>query len=92
MDILPVGSRLGLQESSLGSGSSTFKKLSQSRLLCFVVTAIAKLATHHSELVPRARVSLAKVNLFYFVIKVKIASFTFFASVYSTIFALTKLT
>ncbi|KAI5641686.1 hypothetical protein M9H77_00091 [Catharanthus roseus] len=54
-------SRLGLQESSLGSGSSTFRKSSQSRLLCFVVTAIAKLATYHSELVPRARVSLAKV-------------------------------
>lgn len=54
-------SRLGLQESSPGSGSSTFKKSSQSRLLCFVVTAIAKLATYHSELVPRARVSLAKV-------------------------------
>ncbi|XP_057506786.1 uncharacterized protein LOC130789980 [Actinidia eriantha] len=52
-------SRLGLRESSLSSGSS--RKSSQSRLLCFVVTAIAKLATHHRELLPRARVSLAKV-------------------------------
>jgi len=34
---------------------------SQSRLLCFVVTAIAKLATCHRELSPRARVCLAKV-------------------------------
>ncbi|KAL7216974.1 hypothetical protein ACSBR1_028830 [Camellia fascicularis] len=54
-------SRLGLRESALSSGSSTFRKSSQSRLLCFVVTAIAKLATHHRELLPRARVSLAKV-------------------------------
>lgn len=34
---------------------------SQSRLLCFVVTAITKLATCHRELSPRARVCLAKV-------------------------------
>ncbi|CAL5402818.1 unnamed protein product [Camellia sinensis] len=54
-------SRLGLRESALSSGSLTFRKSSQSRLLCFVVTAIAKLATHHRELLPRARVSLAKV-------------------------------
>ncbi|GMP65461.1 hypothetical protein CsSME_00026238 [Camellia sinensis var. sinensis] len=54
-------SRLGLRESALSSGSMTFRKSSQSRLLCFVVTAIAKLATHHRELLPRARVSLAKV-------------------------------
>lgn len=54
-------SRLGLTESSLSSGSSASRKSSQSRLLCFVVTAIAKLATHHRDLLPRARVSLAKV-------------------------------
>ncbi|XP_073313395.1 uncharacterized protein [Primulina huaijiensis] len=51
-------SRLGFGEASHSSG---FKKSSQSRLLCFVVTAIAKLATFHRELLPRARVSLAKV-------------------------------
>lgn len=38
------------------------RKSSQARLLCFVVTAIAKLATFHNELLPRARVSLAKVG------------------------------
>lgn len=55
-------SRLGLrQESALSSDGATFRKSSQSRLLCFVVTAIAKLATYHCELLPRARVSLAKV-------------------------------
>ncbi|XP_051125427.1 uncharacterized protein LOC127247567 [Andrographis paniculata] len=54
-------SRLGLGEASRGSGNSSFRKFSQSRLLCFVVTAIAKLATYHRELLPRARVSLAKV-------------------------------
>ncbi|XP_047976553.1 AP-5 complex subunit zeta-1 isoform X2 [Salvia hispanica] len=54
-------SRLGLGEAAHGSGSSSFRKSSQSRLLCFVVTAIAKLATYHRELLPRARVSLAKV-------------------------------
>ncbi|XP_071907516.1 uncharacterized protein [Coffea arabica] len=54
-------SRLGLHEATLGSGSLTFRKSLQSRLLCFVVTAIAKLATYHRDLVPRARVSLAKV-------------------------------
>jgi AP-5 complex subunit zeta-1 len=43
--------------------SESFRKSSQSRLLCFVVTAIAKLATHHRELLPRARVSLGKVCL-----------------------------
>ncbi|XP_042026573.1 AP-5 complex subunit zeta-1-like isoform X2 [Salvia splendens] len=53
-------SRLGLGEAARGSGSSSFRKSSQSRLLCFVVTAIAKLATYHRELLPRARVSLAK--------------------------------
>ncbi|XP_073026443.1 uncharacterized protein [Primulina eburnea] len=51
-------SRLGFGEASHSSG---FKKSSQSRLLCFVVTAIAKLATFQRELLPRARVSLAKV-------------------------------
>lgn len=54
-------SRLGLSEAVQGSGGSSFRKSSQSRLLCFVVTAIAKLATYHRELLPRARVSLAKV-------------------------------
>ncbi|KAL2483672.1 hypothetical protein Fot_45116 [Forsythia ovata] len=53
-------SRLGLRESAPGSGS-TVRKSSQSRLLCFVVTAIAKLATYHRELLPRTSVSLAKV-------------------------------
>ncbi|GAB2284660.1 hypothetical protein Dimus_019113 [Dionaea muscipula] len=55
-------SRLGLrQDSSLSSSSRASQKPSQSRLLCFVVTAIAKLATFHRELLPRARVSLGKV-------------------------------
>ncbi|XP_020237848.1 AP-5 complex subunit zeta-1 [Cajanus cajan] len=55
-------SRLGLsQEVSLSSDKDTYRMSSQSRLLCFVVTAIAKLATHHRELLPRARVSLGKV-------------------------------
>ncbi|XP_024027207.1 AP-5 complex subunit zeta-1 isoform X2 [Morus notabilis] len=55
-------SRLGFrEESAFGSASQVFSKSSQSRLLCFVVTAIAKLATHHRELLPRARVSLGKV-------------------------------
>ncbi|KAG0594666.1 hypothetical protein M758_UG097700 [Ceratodon purpureus] len=35
--------------------------ISQSRLLCSVVSAIAKLATRHRELSPRARVCLSKV-------------------------------
>ncbi|KAI3893860.1 hypothetical protein MKW92_023942 [Papaver armeniacum] len=55
-------SRLGLnQDSTLGSTNTTFRKSSQARLLCFVVTAIAKLATNHRELLPRAHVSLGKV-------------------------------
>ncbi|EEF39567.1 conserved hypothetical protein [Ricinus communis] len=54
-------SRLGLRESSMSSNGSNSRKLSQSRLLCFVVTAITKLATYHRELIPRARVSLGKV-------------------------------
>ena len=56
-------SRLGLRESSLRSGGESSRKSSQSRLLCFVVTAIAKLASYHRELLPRARVSLGKVCL-----------------------------
>ncbi|KAF5728385.1 AP-5 complex subunit zeta-1 [Tripterygium wilfordii] len=55
-------SRLSLrQESTVGSDGENFRKSSQSRLLCFVVTAIAKLATYHRELMPRARVALGKV-------------------------------
>lgn len=55
-------SRLGLrQESAIKADNGVSWKTSVSRLLCFVMTAIAKLATHHSELLPRARVSLAKV-------------------------------
>ncbi|XP_037492537.1 AP-5 complex subunit zeta-1 isoform X2 [Jatropha curcas] len=54
-------SRLGLRESALSSNGENSRKLSQSRLLCFVVTAITKLATCHRELLPRARVSLGKV-------------------------------
>ncbi|XP_078436746.1 AP-5 complex subunit zeta-1 [Wolffia australiana] len=55
-------SRLGLsQEAALSINAAAAWKSSQSRLLCFVVTAIAKLATLHHELLPRARVSLAKV-------------------------------
>ncbi|KNA09588.1 hypothetical protein SOVF_152270, partial [Spinacia oleracea] len=55
-------SRLGLrQDSHLCITSASSVKTGQSRLLCFVVTAIAKLATYHRELLPRARVSLAKV-------------------------------
>ncbi|XP_020103580.1 AP-5 complex subunit zeta-1 isoform X2 [Ananas comosus] len=53
-------SRVGSSQDMDSKGSS-FRKSSQSRLLCFVVTAIAKLATCHHELLPRARVSLAKV-------------------------------
>lgn len=56
-------SRLGLRESALRSGGESSRKSSQSRLLCFVVTAIAKLASYHRELLPRARVSLGKVCL-----------------------------
>lgn len=55
-------SRLGLsQEPGSDSMGASSRKSSQARLLCFVVTAIAKLATCHSELLPRARVSLGKV-------------------------------
>ncbi|KAH7675657.1 AP-5 complex subunit zeta-1 protein [Dioscorea alata] len=55
-------SRLGLSlDASIDSMTATSRKSSQARLLCFAVTAIAKLATCHRELLPRARVSLAKV-------------------------------
>nr|KYP43923.1 Uncharacterized protein KIAA0415 family [Cajanus cajan] len=55
-------SRLGMTQGvSLSSDKDTCRGSSQSRLLCFVVTAIAKLATHHRELQPRARVALGKV-------------------------------
>uniref|UniRef100_A0A2P2MGM6 Uncharacterized protein LOC105130162 n=1 Tax=Rhizophora mucronata TaxID=61149 RepID=A0A2P2MGM6_RHIMU len=54
-------SRLGLGKSAMSSGDENFQKASQARLLCFVVTAITKLATFHHELLPRARVSLGKV-------------------------------
>ncbi|WCJ37857.1 hypothetical protein M5689_018956 [Euphorbia peplus] len=54
-------SRLGLRETTMNSDGSNSAKPSQPRLLCFVVTAIAKLATYHRELLPRARVSLGKV-------------------------------
>ncbi|KAG8066344.1 hypothetical protein GUJ93_ZPchr0004g38596 [Zizania palustris] len=55
-------SRLGLsQDTGFDLMGASTRKSSQARLLCFVVTAIAKLATFHNELLPRARVSLAKV-------------------------------
>ncbi|XP_031500188.1 uncharacterized protein LOC116264226 isoform X2 [Nymphaea colorata] len=55
-------SRLGLGKDPTASMDETiFGKSSQARLLCFVITAIAKLATCHRELLPRARVCLAKV-------------------------------
>lgn len=63
-------SRLGLRlkpglsfsrTSSMSMSGAGSERASQSRLLCFVVTAIAKLAAWHRELLPRARVSLAKV-------------------------------
>ncbi|GKB91823.1 hypothetical protein Tco_0964095, partial [Tanacetum coccineum] len=53
-------SRLGVGNSVLGSTSTTVRRSSQLSLLCFVVTAIAKIATHHRELLPRTRVSLGK--------------------------------
>lgn len=56
------GSHLGLsQESDVEPNNVASRKYSQARLLSFVVTSIAKLATCHKELLPRARVSLAKV-------------------------------
>ncbi|KAG0485308.1 hypothetical protein HPP92_009184 [Vanilla planifolia] len=55
-------SRLGLnQDSSVDSHGPTSRRSSQIRLLSFVITAIAKLATCHNELLPRAQVALAKV-------------------------------
>jgi len=48
-------------ESHIDSNDAVSRKSVQVRLLCFVVTAIAKLATFHRELLPRARVSLSKV-------------------------------
>ncbi|CAN6452218.1 unnamed protein product [Victoria cruziana] len=55
-------SRLGLGKDPTTSMDETFfGRSSQARLLCFVITAIAKLATCHRELLPRARVCLAKV-------------------------------
>lgn len=54
-------SRLGLSQESHSSDGASFRKSSQARLLSFVVTAIAKLATCHRELQPRALVSLGKV-------------------------------
>lgn len=54
-------SRLGLsQESGVESNGPNSIRSSQVRLLCFVITAIAKLATCHTELLPRAQVALAK--------------------------------
>lgn len=50
-------------ESHIDSNDAVSRKSLQVRLLCFVVTAIAKLATFHRELLPRARVSLSKVYL-----------------------------
>ncbi|XP_022139677.1 LOW QUALITY PROTEIN: uncharacterized protein LOC111010525 [Momordica charantia] len=59
-----LSSLLGMrQDSSDNSSGESFRKSSQSRLLCFVITAIAKLATYHRELLPRAQVSLGKVYL-----------------------------
>jgi len=69
-----LSSRLGLsQEPGFDSMGASSRKSSQARLLCFVVTAIAKLATCHSELLPRARVSLAKVltlSLLYVIMRI----------------------
>ncbi|XP_065862282.1 uncharacterized protein [Euphorbia lathyris] len=56
-----ASSRLGLRETTMNPDGSNSGKSSQPRLLCFVVTAITKLATYHRELLPRARVSLGKV-------------------------------
>ncbi|KAK8965809.1 hypothetical protein KSP40_PGU008143 [Platanthera guangdongensis] len=54
-------SRLGFgQESGVESNGVNSIRSSQVRLLCFVITAIAKLATSHTKLLPRARVALAK--------------------------------
>ncbi|KAI3729263.1 hypothetical protein L6452_17916 [Arctium lappa] len=65
-------SRLGVGDSVLGSSSSTVRRSSQSRLLCFVLTEIAKIATRHRELLPWARVSLGKVGLVSWIIRVSL--------------------
>ncbi|PON34495.1 hypothetical protein PanWU01x14_343870 [Parasponia andersonii] len=52
------------KESAFGSFSQIFKSSSQSRFLCFVVIALAKLAKYHHELLPkiaRSRISYARV-------------------------------
>ncbi|KAI4390098.1 hypothetical protein MLD38_002246 [Melastoma candidum] len=55
-------SRLGIrQDSDVKSSGETHRRSLQSRLLCFVITSIAKLATRHQDLLPRARVALGKV-------------------------------
>ncbi|XP_020591589.1 AP-5 complex subunit zeta-1 [Phalaenopsis equestris] len=55
-------SRLGLsQETGFESNGTISRRSSQVRLLSFVITAIAKLATCHTELLPRTQVALAKV-------------------------------
>ncbi|KAG6512954.1 hypothetical protein ZIOFF_031093 [Zingiber officinale] len=57
-----LSSHLGSsQELDVEPNNVASRKSSQARLLSFVVTSIAKLATCHKELLPRARVSLAKV-------------------------------
>lgn len=57
-----VGSRLSKRSSAVSFKGALSGTPSQARLLCFVVTSIAKLATRHKDLAPRARVSLAKVR------------------------------
>ncbi|KAL0917404.1 hypothetical protein M5K25_012462 [Dendrobium thyrsiflorum] len=55
-------SRLGLShETGFESNGTNSRRSSQVRLLSFVITAVAKLATCHTELLPRAQVALAKV-------------------------------
>lgn len=50
-----------LDSTQSAEGGIMYERSFQARLLCFVVTAIAKLANLHRELGPRARVCLAKV-------------------------------
>ncbi|GJY50315.1 putative reverse transcriptase domain-containing protein [Tanacetum coccineum] len=59
--IFLIGSRLGVGNSVLGSSSITVRRSSQSSILCFVVTVIANIATHHRELLPRTGASLGNV-------------------------------
>lgn len=54
-------SRLSKRSSAVSFKGALSGTPSQARLLCFVVTSIAKLATRHKDLAPRARVSLAKI-------------------------------